>query len=121
MPTEGEPARSLVFPSLILPISCYNRTLNTDNYNMERGAHRQNISICRCLPPRTCAGGRYSLAPAVGNLLRERSAFLVRKVCIFEALTADSCVSGQYSFAAAPALRSRGHRSTLLQPTFSAR
>jgi hypothetical protein len=29
----------------------------------------------------------------------------VRKVCIFEALTADSCVSGRYSFAAAPVLR----------------
>jgi hypothetical protein len=37
--------------------------------------------------------------------LRERSAFLARKVCIFEALTADSCVSGRYSFAAAPVLR----------------
>jgi hypothetical protein len=146
VPTEGELARSLAFPSLILPISCYNRTLNTDNYNMERGAYRQNASICRCFPARPCARGRYYLcersvfgavlARGVGNPLRprsvipcakgryplrERSAFLVRKVCIFEALTADSCVSGRYSFAAALALRSRGHRSTLPQPTFSAR
>ena len=60
-----------------------------------------------------CAKGRYPL--------RERSAFLALKVCIFKAVTADSCVSGRYSFAAAPTLRSRGYRSTLPQPTFFAR
>ena len=89
---------------------------------MERGAYRQNASICRCFPERPCARGRYYLcersvfgavlARGVGNPLRprsvipcakgryplrERSAFPVRKVCIFEALTADSCVSGRYS------------------------
>jgi hypothetical protein len=127
VPTEDEPARSLAFPSLILPICCYNRTLNTDNYNMEREAYRQNVSICSCFPARPCARGRYYLcersvfgvvlARRVGNplrprsvipcakgrySLRERSAFLVRKVCIFEALTADSCVSGRYSCGEAP-------------------
>src|SRR5215208_4444293 len=112
--TGSEPCLPIPHP----PISCYNRTLNTYNYNMERGAYQSNASICRCFPEWPCARGRYYLcersvfdavfAREVGNPLRprsvipctkgryplrERSAFLVRKVCIFEALTADSCVS----------------------------